>query len=67
MTPETFKAIRAKSGLTQSRLASALRISDDRAVRRWEQGDRSISGPVSILMEMLDRGELPQRYIGEVK
>lgn len=58
MTPAQFKEIRQRAGLTQSGLAALLRISDSRAVRRWETGERSISGPVSLLMEMLDAGKL---------
>lgn len=56
MTPATFKAIRERSGLTQDQLAKRLRIADGRAVRRWEDGSRAVSGPVSILMEMIDAG-----------
>jgi len=58
MTPDTFKAIRNRAGLTQSQLASFLRISDRRAIRYWEQGERAISGPVSFLMELLDAGTI---------
>ena len=56
MTPATFKAIRQQLGLTQTELAAFLRISDRRTVRYWETGDRSISGPVSFLMELLEAG-----------
>lgn len=59
MTPATFKAIRERAGLTQSGLASRLRLKDLRTIRHWEKGTRSISGPVSILMELLDAGKLP--------
>ena len=58
MTPATFKAIRQRAGLTQSGLAAALRISDGRAIRRWETGEREISGPVTLLMELIDQGKL---------
>ena len=58
MTSETFKSIRNRAGLTQSGLAALLRISDSRAIRRWETGEREISGPVALLMEMLDAGKL---------
>jgi DNA-binding transcriptional regulator YiaG len=63
MTPATVKAIRKEAGLTQSGLAAVLRISDVRTIRRWEAGDVPVSGPASILLEMLDRGELPGRYL----
>lgn len=54
MTPTTFKSIRQRAGLTQSGLADLLRISDKRSIRRWETGEREISGPVAILMELID-------------
>lgn len=58
MTPATFKAIRQRAGLTQSGLAGILRINDLRTIRKWEKGEREISGPVSLLMELLDAGKL---------
>ena len=58
MTPETFHRIRKKLVLTQSGLAALLRVEDIRTIRRWEKGERSISGPVSYLMELLDDGTI---------
>ena len=58
LTPHQFKAIRERAGLTQSGLAALLRCSDQRTIRHWEKGTRTISGPVSILMELLDAGEI---------
>lgn len=58
MTPTEFKAIRNRAGLTQSQLARLLRVAGPRIVRKWELGEREISGPVSLLMEMLDSGVL---------
>lgn len=63
MTPATFKAIRKRSGLTARALAALLRIGDDRTIRRYETGERAVSGPVSMLMEMLDANELPERFL----
>jgi DNA-binding transcriptional regulator YiaG len=63
MTPATIKAIRTRAGLTQSQLAALLRISDLRTVRRWESGDVPVSGPASIVLELLEAGELPERYL----
>jgi hypothetical protein len=40
-------------------LAMRLRIEDARSIRRYEVGERSISGPISLLMELLDAGRLP--------
>ena len=59
MTPETFKRIRTERlGLTQTQLAAVLRVDDLRTIRRWEKGERAISGPVSYLMELLDEGKI---------
>ncbi len=63
MTPATIKAIRNRAGLTQSGLCDVLRITDQRTIRRWETGDIPVSGPASIILEMLDNGELPERYL----
>lgn len=62
MTPATFKAIRQRKGLSTRALAALFRLSDEKTIRRYETGERSISGPVTMLMEMLDAGELPYRY-----
>ncbi len=62
MTPTEVKAIRTAAGLTQTELARLLRISDIRTIRRWEQGDVPVSGPASIILELLAAGELPNRY-----
>lgn len=59
MTPATFRAIRKRLGLSQRGLAALLRISDERTIRRWEQGEVPVSGPASIVMELLDDGKIP--------
>lgn len=62
MTPVEVRAIRKNARLSLPQLAKMLRVSDERTVRRWEHGDVPVSGPASILLEMLDAGELPERY-----
>lgn len=62
MTPDQFRAIRERAGLSLARLATLLRMSDKKTIHRYETGERAISGPVSILMELLDAGEMPDRY-----
>lgn len=62
MTPDNIKAIRKRANLSQTGLARLLRISDIRTIRRWEKGEINITGPASIIVEMLDRGELPDRF-----
>jgi len=62
MTPETVRTIRRAAGLSQTGLAAIIRIADLRTIRRWEKGEIGISGPASILMEMIHTGELPERF-----
>ena len=62
MTPTEFKLIRERADLTQSQLARVLRLSDSRTIRRYEDGSRAISAPVTIILEMLEAGELPERF-----
>jgi len=58
MTPGQFKAIRTNASLTQDGLAKLLRLSDSRSIRRYEAASREISGPISLLMEMLQDGKI---------
>lgn len=58
-----LRRIRQKAGLSLDGLAKALGIESLSSVHRWEKGLRPISGPVAILMEMIDAGELPSRYM----
>jgi DNA-binding transcriptional regulator YiaG len=62
MTPTEIKAIRQRYGLSQSELAALLRISDLRTIRRWEKGEVPVSGPASIVLELMDADELPNRF-----
>ena len=58
MTAEEFKAIRKQAGLSANGLASLLRLSDGSNVRKIERGVNGVSGPVSMLMELLRDGVL---------
>lgn len=59
MNPATFYRIRTERlKLNQTELANLLRIEDRRTISRYEKGERSISGPVSLLMELLDEGKI---------
>jgi DNA-binding transcriptional regulator YiaG len=62
MTPHEIRRIRTKAGLSLDGLAKVLRIEDRSTVHRWEKGQRAISGPASIVLELLDAGELPERF-----
>lgn len=52
MTPETFRAIRVAADMSLADVADHLRVTK-RHVRMLEAGDRSVSGPIAVLMEML--------------
>ena len=64
MTPAELRAARKRLGMTQSQLATALQLGKDgkRAIQRWECGDRAISGPVAVAIEMmLEKADDPNR------
>ncbi len=63
MTGSELRCIRLEAGLSLDGLAKVLGIESLSSVHRWEKGLRPISGPVAILMEMIDAGELPSRYM----
>ena len=66
MNAATINAIRKRARLTQSGLARVLGLSEangDKYVRDLEAGRRNPSGALVRLLEMLDAGELPERYL----
>lgn len=62
MTPGDLRDARRSMGLTQHDLAVLLRMGGDgkRAVRRWEDGDRHITGPASVAIEAMLTGWRPR-------
>jgi transcriptional regulator with XRE-family HTH domain len=56
MTATEFKSIRESAGLSMGELADKLRLASPRLLLRFEQGEQEVSGPISILMELIDRG-----------
>lgn len=55
MTPDEFKAARLAAGLlTQQAAADALEC-DLRTVRRWENGERAVPGPVRVALRCMAR------------
>jgi len=57
MTPTQFRAIRKKCRWQQKDAATFLRVTE-KTVSNYETGNRQISGPVAILMELLDDGKI---------
>lgn len=59
MTPFEFQSSRKRLGLSVDEMARALRLADGRSVRRYEDGSRDISGPITLCLEyMLKHGPL---------
>ena len=53
MTPTQFKDARIALGLSQNAMASALGLKTSRAIRQFESGERTVSGPVAKLTGIL--------------
>lgn len=62
MQPDHIKTIRQNAGLSVRGLMEVLRIKDRKTPMRWETGEVPITGPASIIMELIESGELPARY-----
>ena len=67
MTGHEMRRIRRKVGLSITELASLLRYRDFDGLRKMEQKDGLLSGPMQLAMEMLDDGRLkPDEELGPV-
>jgi transcriptional regulator with XRE-family HTH domain len=53
MTPVQFKDARKALGLSQKAMAAALGLKTSRAIRQYESGERSVSGPIQKLVGIL--------------
>lgn len=58
MTAREFKIIREAAGLSMTDLAALLRISTPHLLPRYEHNELPVSGPISLLMELLRDGRL---------
>lgn len=53
MTPDEFKAARLAAGLATQQAAATALESDLRTVRRWENGERAVPGPVRVALRLM--------------
>jgi DNA-binding transcriptional regulator YiaG len=53
MSSQEFKDIRNDLGLSVPALAQLLNLSNTKKVRRYEDGDKAVSGPAGVLMRVL--------------
>lgn len=58
MSPAEFRSIRHEAGLSQSGLATLLGVTKI-SVQNWENSRRPISGPVALLMGLMEQGRFP--------
>lgn len=63
MTPTELKATRRGFGLSAAKFARLLRIGDGRTVRRWEAGECDIPGPVTVIVELLQKSSQARRLL----
>lgn len=63
---QALRSFRKSQGYSITEFARILRIEAASTVHRWERGDRAVTGPASILIEMMQAGELPERYLAVV-
>jgi DNA-binding transcriptional regulator YiaG len=53
MTPAELKSARKTLGLSQAEFAAVVGVASDRTVRRWEDAERDIPGPVVVLTGLI--------------
>ncbi len=64
MTPDQIKAIRERYQLSAAGLSQAMGLgADGRHIRYLESGQREPNGPMVRILEMMEAGEYPARYI----
>ncbi|QIG80089.1 helix-turn-helix domain-containing protein [Stakelama tenebrarum] len=66
MTGPEIRAARDAFGLSAEGLARLLEVQSGRTVRKWESGDRKISGPASVLLRALLESQSVRQYFGVV-
>lgn len=67
MTPDELKTARTTLGLTQAQFAQVLGLDgvhSARTVRRWEDAERDIPGPVVVLTGLLLRLPAVRKALG---
>ena len=60
MTPDEFREARHKLGLSATKMARLLGLSDGRTIRRYEADEIEISGPVERLTRWLAFDQKPK-------
>ena len=64
MSPEDLKSARKTLGLSQAEFARVVGVASDRTVRKWEDAERDIPGPVDVLVRLLIALPAARRALG---
>ena len=65
MTPDQFKKARHSLKYSLTEMAAIIGVTD-RAIRRYEDGEREISGPIIKLMTLLQHCPAAKRHLEEL-
>ena len=65
MSPEQFKKARHKLGYSLTEMAAIIGVTD-RAIRRYEDGEREVSGPIQKLMTLLQDCPSAKKFLEEI-
>jgi len=62
MTPDRIQSIRHANGLSYRSLARIVGVNES-TIRKAAQGIYPISGSAALVLELIESGELPERYM----
>lgn len=66
MTPTQIKAISQNTGLSWREMARICRVNES-TIRKAAAGVYPLSGPCAMILDMLDRGDLPGRFLDRME
>jgi DNA-binding transcriptional regulator YiaG len=64
VTPADLKTARKSLGLSQAEFARVVGVASDRTVRKWEDAERDIPGPVVVLTSLMLRMPAVRKALG---
>lgn len=62
MTAQEIQRIRHERGLSYRQIAKIVNVNES-TIRKAAAGEYTLGGAAERMLEMLDRGELPERYL----
>jgi len=64
MDPIDFKIARNRLGLSVRDMVALFGLGSDRTIRRWEEGEKDIPGPVLLLIDLCLNIPQVREYLG---